>query len=447
MSSYDATQGPWSKIVSRERLPPAVAAPLPPASPSRAAVAALPPAQASFTGKGKEFFRLCLRAGFFTVVTLGLYRFWFLTDVRRFLWRHTRVGADSLEYRGTGRELLLGFLFALAILGPLYLGYFLLGIEAERYQALASTPFFLILMLFGIYASYRARRYRLTRTVFRGARFWMTGSGFNYLMRYLAWACVSLLTLGLAYPWMAASLERYKMRNTFYGDLGGGFEGRGGSFFKRGILLWLLTIPPMIAMLVLAGALAEDGPGHAHSSSRGQLDANATLGLSVLYLPIVMMLLGVMKGIEWRWWVEGLRFGEARVTSTLGAWFLFKEYAKCGLAMILAVLAWAIPVGIAVGVGPSIIGPLPPVSIGGLGSLLHLPPVFYLIAACGLAAYLLLFILMGAVYRRFLVFGVWRKVVDSLTLHDGQIFDNVTVKGTPSGMVGEALADALDFGF
>jgi uncharacterized membrane protein YjgN (DUF898 family) len=305
MSSYDATQGPWSKIVSRERLQPAAAAPLPPAPPSRAAVAALPPAQASFTGKGKEFFWLCLRAGFFAVVTLGLYRFWFLTDVRRFLWRHTRVGADSLEYRGTGRELLLGFLFALAILGPLYLGYFLLGIEAERYQALASTPFFLILMLFGIYASYRARRYRLTRTVFRGARFWMTGSGFNYLMRYLAWACVSLLTLGLAYPWMAASLERYKMRNTFYGDLGGGFEGRGGSFFKRGILLWLFTIPPMIAMLILAGALIEDGPGHAHSSSDGRLDAKAALGLSMLYLPIVMMLFGVMKGIEWRWWVEG----------------------------------------------------------------------------------------------------------------------------------------------
>src|SRR5260370_57432 len=84
----------------------------------------------------------------------------------------------------------------------------------------------------------RARRYRLTRTIFRGARFWMTGSGLVYLLRYLGWAFLSLVTVGLAYPWMVASLERYKMRNTFYGDLRGAFDARAGTFFKRGILLW-----------------------------------------------------------------------------------------------------------------------------------------------------------------------------------------------------------------
>ena len=442
MSSFDAARGPWSQIVPRRQPQPAAAS----VPPVRAALPKSPPATVSFTGKGTEFFWFCVGAGFFTVITLGLYRFWFLTDVRRFLWRHTRIGSDSLEYRGTGRELLLGFLFALAILGPLYLGYFLIGIEAERYKAFASTPFFLILMLFGIYASYRARRYRLTRTIFRGARFWMTGSGFNYLLRYLAWGFITLVTLGLAYPWMVASLERYKMRNTFYGDLRGGFEGRGGTFFKRGILLWVFTVPPVIAALMLLGNAVQDGPGNAHSTDEG-LAANVVLGLLALFSPIVVMLACVMRGIEWRWWVEGLRFAEARVTSTLGAWFLFKEYAKYVLGMVAALLLWGIPTGIAFGLGPQIVGPLPSVNIANLGSLLHLPPLLYAIAALVLIDYLLLFILMGAVYRRFLVYGVWRKVVGSLTLHDGQVFDNVTVKGTPSGVVGEALADALDFGF
>ena len=44
------------------------------------------------------------------------------------------------EYTGRGRELLIGFLIALAILVPIYLGYFLVGLEAERWQAFASFP-------------------------------------------------------------------------------------------------------------------------------------------------------------------------------------------------------------------------------------------------------------------------------------------------------------------
>ncbi|MGF7237752.1 MAG: DUF898 family protein, partial [Frankia sp.] len=47
------------------------------------------------------------------------------------------------------------------------------------------------------------------------------------------------LTLGLVLPWREASLERYKMRHSYYGDLQGSFEGRGSEFFKRAWWLWL----------------------------------------------------------------------------------------------------------------------------------------------------------------------------------------------------------------
>ena len=53
------------------------------------------------------------------VVTLGIYRFWLATDVRRFLWSNTEISGDTLEYNGLATELLVGFLFALAILFPL----------------------------------------------------------------------------------------------------------------------------------------------------------------------------------------------------------------------------------------------------------------------------------------------------------------------------------------
>ena len=60
--------------------------------------------------------------------------------MRRHLWAHTSIEGDGLEYTGLAKELLIGFLFALAILVPIYLAYFLIGIEAERYQGLRQLP-------------------------------------------------------------------------------------------------------------------------------------------------------------------------------------------------------------------------------------------------------------------------------------------------------------------
>ena len=194
-----------------------------------------------FSGVRSAFVRLVMRGALLELVTLGFYRFWLATDMRRHLWSNTAVGGDAAEYTGTAKELLIGFLFALAILAPIYLVYFLIGLEAERLQAFASIPLGLFFYLFAQFAIYRARRYRLTRTVWRGVRFWMTGSGVSYAWRAGLWALLVVLTLGLALPWARASLERYKMRHTAYGDLQGSFAATGGQLFRRGWGLWLLV--------------------------------------------------------------------------------------------------------------------------------------------------------------------------------------------------------------
>src|SRR5882762_295038 len=147
----------------------------------------LPPVPAAFSGDRGEFFRLAARGAALELVTVGFYRFWLVTDIRRHLWSSTAVDGDAAEYTGKAKELLIGFLFALAIFAPMYLVYFLIGLEAERLQAFASAPLGLFFFLFAQFAIYRARRYRLTRTVWRGVRFWMTGSGWSYAWRAGLW--------------------------------------------------------------------------------------------------------------------------------------------------------------------------------------------------------------------------------------------------------------------
>src|SRR5437868_1511972 len=170
-------------------------------------------APVAFTGRNGAFRRLVTRGAMLELVTFGFYRFWLTTDIRRHLWSSTEIDGDVLEYTGRGKELLFGFLIATAVLLPVFLVYSLIGLEFERFKAFASLPLYLLLFAFGQFAAYRARRYRLTRTVWRGVRFWMTGSGCSYAWRSVLWGVLLVPTLGLAYPWRMAALEHYKLRH------------------------------------------------------------------------------------------------------------------------------------------------------------------------------------------------------------------------------------------
>src|SRR5579863_8464034 len=81
-----------------------------------------PPAAGAvhFLGNEAAYWRLRIKGAGLLMLTLGIYRFWFATDVRRYLWSSTEIGGETLEYTGLATELLGGFLLAIAIVGPLY---------------------------------------------------------------------------------------------------------------------------------------------------------------------------------------------------------------------------------------------------------------------------------------------------------------------------------------
>ncbi|HEX9904215.1 MAG TPA: DUF898 family protein, partial [Propylenella sp.] len=83
------------------------------------------PERMRFSGREGDLFRILLRGSLLQIPTFGFYRFWLITDIRRHLWSHTEIGADAFEYTGRGKELLIGFLIAMAVLVPVYIAYFI----------------------------------------------------------------------------------------------------------------------------------------------------------------------------------------------------------------------------------------------------------------------------------------------------------------------------------
>jgi len=75
----------------------------------------------SFLPENSKLFWLAVWTGALTVVTLGIYRFWARTRMRRYIWSSIVAEGDSFEYTGTGLEKFLGFLIALVVLA-VYLG-------------------------------------------------------------------------------------------------------------------------------------------------------------------------------------------------------------------------------------------------------------------------------------------------------------------------------------
>jgi uncharacterized membrane protein YjgN (DUF898 family) len=364
-----------------------------------------PPMPVGFSGSRREFFDLVKRGAGLELVTLGFYRFWLLTDIRRHLWSNTLVDGDAAEYTGRGRELLIGFLVALAILMPVYIGYFLIGLEAEHIQAFASIPLIAFFYVFGQFAIYRARRYRLTRTVWRGVRFWMTGSGWKYALQASLWGLLMIVTLGLVLPWRNAALERYKMRHSHYGDLQGSFEGRGWEFFKQGWWLWLLT------------------------------------PVAFVIYPIAPFIYGAYKAIEWRWWLSGIRFGGVQVESKLKKSELIGLYWK--------VIGWIAVFGLVfaayLGLAAVLVASMSDASFPDFFKAGEFARNIPLVVLAGLG-YLVFALAMNVVIRVYLLRDLWVRVLGSVNISGLEAAADVAARGDLANALGEGFADGLDVG-
>jgi uncharacterized membrane protein YjgN (DUF898 family) len=424
-------------------VPPGIAYPLPPPPPYDFVV------RPKFVGQAKEFRGITIQGALLEFVTFGFYRFWLATRLRRHLWRNTIIDGEPLEYTGKAKDLLIGFLFALAILVPIYFAYFLVTVEAERRNTFLSTPLVLLLYAFGQFAVYRARRYRLTRTVWRGVRFWMDGSGFGYAWRACLWGFLVSLTLGLAMPWREAALERYKMRHTFYGDLQGEFVGTGWEFFKRGWWLWLLCWVPFLILIALSVGVgvAVSTMGHGSKLAPEQIGFIVIGYMLVLFViaPLVPFLYAAFKATEWRWWASGLRFGQLGVSSNLSRDALFGNYwATIGWSILVFTAFGAIMfavVGILAASGLPLDGKK---SNAAMLAMAHGSPLGIALISGYFAGYFATILAIGAAARVFLMRGIWVKILASLTITGIAAADAVTARGEEANAIGEGFADSLD---
>ena len=232
----------------------------------------------SFDNRGDRLIGLGVVNGILKILTLGLYSFWAKTEVRRRLWSFTRFNGEPLEYTGTGKELFLGFLivFGVVIL-PVTLSGFAVALlfpgqkaALSIYQAAIYLGFFLLVGN----AMYRAQRYRLSRTQWRGIRGALVGSPGRYGWTYfwtlaapitviaimagaIAWSIGpqvggAIMLAGLLaelwiLPWRSNKLQAIITSDMRFGDRPLSYTGKSGPLYKRYTFAWLGTAVVFVA--------------------------------------------------------------------------------------------------------------------------------------------------------------------------------------------------------
>ncbi len=391
---------------------------------ANASVPAAPPAQGRFLGTSRDYWRLLSRDGVQLIVTLGLYRFWVASDIRRYLWSNTEIAGDELEYTGDPFELLVGFLVLIVILCPLFAVSSIAALAWGQIVVanLINLGAILCLAPIAVLALYQARRYRLSHTILRGLRFRQTGSAWIYALRTAAWFVINMMTLGLTYPLARKSLERYKMRHTFYGDLQGDFQGAAGRLFKTGFILWLVVLGP--AVWIFFSGL----------SKPGVTEADALRTLSITWGWIVLAALVIYPGFHanvLRWRIAGMRFGTVTLAAPFSTWGLYKAYFRFfGLMVLFAIVVGAIAALVQYKILPHL--PEHP------SRLLELVGVILRVAA-----YFVIATVIAFAYQATVKLTLWRLVVNALTLTGLDALDGVKAPAgwTPhhDGRIGGAL--------
>lgn len=405
--------------------------------------------QVAFDDRLRGLTGLAVLGFLLSLVTFGIYRFWYMTDLRRFFWSRTVVDGSPAEYTGTGRELFLGFLVALALLIALYVGLFGLTIAVPKLAPYSAIFSFVVLFLLGQFAIYRGRRYRAMRTLWRGIRLGQDGSGLAYAGRAALWWTLTLATLGLAYPFMRASLERYRIGHTRIGASRMASDARGRSLLGPWLLFYASALGPVLAVLLalLAAnhfALPTDLMMSKPGGKAGDLILNpayagtwiGTLAVALAItagccLPLSLLLVPFYRARETRVFMNAARLGEVRLVSTLRARQFYWPY----LVYLLSLVGFVVVVGLIAALAGFVAR-----AAGGDG-------LAWAAALGGGLLYLGGALAFAVLHVRVVQARLWAAVATTTLITDADGLNRILAASHgPGSGLNEGLADALDVG-
>lgn len=212
-----------------------------------------------FNGTGGTLFEIYLINFLLSIITLGMYYPWARERMLKYIYGETSFFGSRLAFHGTGREMFIGFVKALLLLGIFGAGfiYFYLEYLDQYTNGDPEKPFGFVLPFIAMYgvgflfmmtitplAIHGAMKYRLAKTSWRGIRLGYRGERPVLYGIFIRDFLLTLITLGIYRSWLEVNMRRYIVKNIRFGDVTFSFNGDGMDLFVirfKGVILSILT--------------------------------------------------------------------------------------------------------------------------------------------------------------------------------------------------------------
>ena len=392
-----------------------------------------------FTGSRHELFGILIAGYALMIPTIGLYRFWQGTWKRRFYWQNTVIDGEPLEYTGTATQLLLGFFFALAFFLPIYVALFYFSMQDTDLVLIGYAIVGAVIWFLSGYAIYRARDFRLSRTLWRGIRFDQRGNAWAYAIRRFLWSILMVLTLGLVYPWMASSLWKYRYRHSWYGDRKFDISGNWLAFAAPYYGTYFLNLFTIAATaigitathdLILVSGVLVPGP----------------VGLLACFGCVILLALSLAwyRARSVSNMLSTVSVGEAKLSVRIGTGALFGQFVGYVLGVI-ALLIFLV-VMLLLGLGAILLAASKDGQAPDSAALLSMFQSGPINLALLIALYLIVLGAFGLLWELILNFGWWRMLARGATITNPESLHSVRAGIEDRSLIGQGLADALNVG-
>ena len=202
--------------------------------------------QIYFYGNGGSLFGIYVVNAILTIITLGLYYPWAKAATLRYLYQETELENSRFTFHGTGKEMFLGFIKAVAIFAAFY-GFLLYAIFTQEPTLILTAVgvFYAGLLVLIPIAIHGSMKYRMSRSSYRGIHFGYRGELMSLLQIFISGFFLSILTLGIYSAWFAINVRKYVLENVRFGSIKFHYTGKGSEFLLlvlKGYFLTLLTL-------------------------------------------------------------------------------------------------------------------------------------------------------------------------------------------------------------
>jgi uncharacterized membrane protein YjgN (DUF898 family) len=279
------------------------------------------------------------------------------------------------------------------------------------------------------FAQYRARRYMLSRTRWRGLRFAMDAAALGYAWRALLYFGVSLVTLGALMPLATFRLEKYMTDRMWYGDAGFEQEGQWSELYPAMKHLFIA-----VAVLLLGGVVVFFGQA-------------VGLGGIIIFAGYLWLIFGFVY-----YQVESFKYltahkvldGRIRFTSNASSGRVIGIFVLGLILIMILSFVFALFLGLLAGIFAVSIGGM---DMNGYGSVMeNFTGAGVLVGLAAVFGYLAFFVLIGALVTVVISAPILGHYVDTLRVKNAEQLEQIRQRAGDSIADADGFADALDIG-